>query len=352
MSSAVIVNRLAPIALSGALVMASTSWARAGEPSDAPEQAGAAKTPAAEELFQEGRRLFDERKLDQACGKLAESHRLEPAVNTIGLLAACYEEQGRLGAAARGYREAEELAGAGDRRAGFARKKLNELRAKIGALTVRLAQPEDGASIAINNEPVAAADLEREIFVDPGAVRVEARAPGREEWRATLEMGPGEVRTIEIPALALTASGAPPATSDPGGPSALRVVGFVTGGLGLVGLGVGAGFGFAAISKTNASNIPGRCDEQNRCSKEGGAIRDEARSLALVSTVSFGAGVALAGAGLALVLVTAGESSEEEAAFIKRPSRSARGRGASIAAAPIVGPGALGVSLAGTFTAF
>ena len=358
MFSAVIADRLALIALLSAFIAAPAWTARAGEPAGSPASNStnttkAADTSEAEALFQEGRRLFDERKLDQACSKLAESHRLRPAINTVGLLAACYEEQGRLAAAAQRYREAEELAEPGDARAGFVRKKLAELRPKIGVLTIRLAQPEDSPAVTINDEPVSAADLNREIFVDPGAVRVDASAPEREPWSAGLQMSPGEARTMEIPALVREASGEPSGPPEDPPWSPWRTAGFVAGGLGVVGLGVGAGFGFAAISKTHASNIPSRCDEQNRCSPEGGAIRDEARAFALVSTLSFGAGVVLAGAGLALIVATGGESLEEpSAASLGVRSRSDRGRFASVVAAPYFGPGAMGVSVAGTFTAF
>jgi hypothetical protein len=353
MSSAVIVDRLALIALLSAFIAAPAWTARAGEPAGPPASTTTTKpadTSEAEALFQEGRRLFDERKLDQACSKLAESHRLKPAINTVGLLAACYEEQGRLAAAAQRYREAEELAEPGDARAGFVRKKLAELRPKIGVLTIRLAQPEDSPAVTINDEPVSTADLNKEIFVDPGAVRIEASAPEREAWSVGLQMSAGEARTMEIPALVREASGEPSGPADaPWSP--WRTAGFVAGGIGVVGLGVGAGFGFAAISKTNASNIPSRCDEQNRCSPEGGAIRDEARAFALVSTLSFGAGVVLAGAGLALILATGDESLEEPSAISHRV-RSDRGPFASVVAAPYFGPGAMGVSVAGTFTAF
>lgn len=348
MCSAVIGKRTAGAALSGVILLSAAPAARAEEPANA--QAGApassnADASRAEALFQEGRRLFDEGKLDQACSKLAESHRTDPAVNTVGLLAACYEEQGRFTAAARGYIEVERLAGPGDERAAFARQKLAELRPKIGVITLRAGRSEGGVTIEVAGQAVAAVDMEKEMPVEPGPVVITARAPGRKEWRASIELSPGESRIVEIPPLLSDAAPPQPVAK---GASPWRTVGYVAGSLGVVGLGLGAGFGIAAIGKTSASNGPDLCDEQSRCTPMGGALRDQARSYALVSTVSFGAGLALAGAGLALVLATGGDPEPPKDAS----GRSISPRGARVGVAPFVGPGGAGVSMAGSFAAF
>src|SRR5262245_40022593 len=53
----------------------------------------------ADQLFKEGRALFDKRNFEEACAKLAESDQLNPTINAIGLLAACHEEQGLIASA-------------------------------------------------------------------------------------------------------------------------------------------------------------------------------------------------------------------------------------------------------------
>jgi hypothetical protein len=85
----------------------------------------------------------------------------------------------------------------------------------------------------------------------------------------------------------------------PGSP--LLTAGLVTGGLGLVGLGFGAGFGMTALSNYEKSNEPGRCIK-NLCDATGGDLRDASRKAAIASTVSFSAGGVALAAGAALVV--------------------------------------------------
>lgn len=75
-----------------------------------------------------------------------------------------------------------------------------------------------------------------------------------------------------------------------------RTAGWITVAAGAVGVGIGSAFGVTAISK----NADAGCDDRNVCDDP--RSRDEARTAADVSTVSFIAGAGLACAGLALVI--------------------------------------------------
>jgi hypothetical protein len=111
-----------------------------------------------------------------------------------------------------------------------------------------------------------------------------------------------------------------------------RVAGIVVGGAGLVGLGVGAGFGASAISSNNASKANGNCNAQSFCNATGKADRLDAIHAATASTIGFVAGgVALAGG---VVLIVAG----------KPRARSTGGPAAGPAAAIVLGPGDVGLA--------
>src|SRR5690242_5233362 len=73
-------------------------------------QPSASDRALATELFQQGRALMAEKKLDQACPKLEESMRLDPGGGTLLNLAICHEEQGKTATAWSEYAEAIALA--------------------------------------------------------------------------------------------------------------------------------------------------------------------------------------------------------------------------------------------------
>src|SRR5437868_9667352 len=55
-----------------------------------------AADPMAESLFQEARALMEHGRFEDACPKLAASHRLEPKSGTMTMLASCDEQIGKL----------------------------------------------------------------------------------------------------------------------------------------------------------------------------------------------------------------------------------------------------------------
>src|SRR5438445_7058461 len=74
-----------------------------------------ANSAAAETLFQEGRKLMEEKKFEQACPKLADSQKLAPSAATLLNLAFCYEKIGRTASAWATYRDAASAAKAAGR---------------------------------------------------------------------------------------------------------------------------------------------------------------------------------------------------------------------------------------------
>ncbi|MGK3962334.1 hypothetical protein WMF38_55665 [Sorangium sp. So ce118] len=284
-------------------------------------------TPAdkalAEGLFQDGKKLMDEGKLQEACPKLAESQRVDPTVGTLLNLAVCHEKEGKTASAWAEFKEASALAASAGQqdRAQFAAKRGSELEARLTRLVLEVAQPAPGMAITLNGKDLSAtAATGSGIPVDPGTATVEARAPGKQPWsqQVTLDPGPSTAR-VTIPPLAGVAapaapSAAPPAPPRPAPParpnapapegagSPMRALGFVAGGVGLAGIGVGAVFGVLTMQK--AGDVEEGCSGNFRCSRADVEANESARTTAMVSNIAVGAGLLCLGAGVAMVLLS------------------------------------------------
>jgi hypothetical protein len=298
----------------------SPSSSAAPSPSSAPSASVSAAPPSvppalpkaeaarADELFQEGKRLLEQGRLEAACPLLASSDALDPTIGSLGLLAACHEQQGRVATAWKDYREVLRRAEAArDDRAEFARQRVTALEPRLPRLVVRLASPTPGIEIRRDSEPLPSAEVGATVAVDPGAHEILASAPGRTDYRVIVMAAEGAVVTVDVPALQPIAPPPPPApvassVAETHRRSARIPVGLALGGVGLVGLGVGIAFGVSAINSNLDSNTvydtckaPGA--PPDACSK-GRDMRSSAFSAATVSTigVSVGAAGVLAGA--------------------------------------------------------
>jgi tetratricopeptide (TPR) repeat protein len=169
----------------------------------------------AEALYQQGRLLVAEGKYDEACPKFAESHRLEPATGTLLNLAACHEAQGKLATAWIQFSDAF-VASRRDRRDDrmkFAQEHMAALEPKLSRLTLVVAPEADepGLELTLDGAVVGPAVRGVATLIDPGRHVVEAKAPGKKDWREEVEIGASAGnRTVKVPKLEpLAASPAP-----------------------------------------------------------------------------------------------------------------------------------------------
>lgn len=294
-------------------------------------QTSAESKAAAEALFDEGRRLLDAGQIAEACSKLEQSDRLDPAVGTQLNLAVCYERAGRTASAWATYRRAAAAAKARGQaeREELARNGAAALEPKLSRLAIVVA-PEvrlDGLTIKKNGEVVAPELWGQAVPVDPGPVRVEASAPGYEPWTGEIEIrDPGKTESLSVPALGPGAAVEAPATEPPPGAAPVPVVpqsppadaaadpgasqrtwGLVLGGAGVVGLAVGGVFALQAASKNDESKEHCLPNDPNLCTEEGAALRDDARSAGNVATIVGGIGLALAATGAVLYFTAPSE---------------------------------------------
>jgi hypothetical protein len=307
----------------------------------------------AEALFREGRALMDQGNHAAACPKLSESFVQDPATGTLFALAVCQQESGKTASAWASYAEVisrSKQEGRSDRETA-ARERMAALEPGLSRLKVEVS-PEVGAlpglTVKRNGALVGQAAWGVAAPVDPGEHVVEASAPGKRPFVATVMVGPdGEMRAVGITALedesAAAATGTPSTPpgetaawdgGEPSGGSSLRTLGLVVGGMGLVGLGVGSYFGLRAMSLHDDSNAGGRCDTNNECTEEGLRLREDAIAASTLSTIGFVAGGLLTAAGITLFIVGAPDGA---------------GTAARLEAVPVIGPREGAMSLRGRF---
>jgi hypothetical protein len=257
----------------------------------------------AEALFREGRELMEHGKTSEACGKFGESYRLDRALGTLLNLALCHEREGKTATAWAEFSDAvSEAARAGDDREAFAGKHLSALSQELSRLRVVVAPASNaltGLDVRLDGQTLGRAAWSSPLPIDPGDHELVATADGKKPWKTTfvIAKGPGVI-VVDVPALEDLPKSAPPAPErDPGQPQ--RLVGLGLGATGVVGLVLGSGFGWAALSEKDDRDA--NCAPAG-CTTEGLAADDRARDRAAVSTVSFLAGGALVAAGLILYL--------------------------------------------------
>jgi hypothetical protein len=292
---------------------------------------------AAEALFSQGKALLEQGNTAEACKSLEASQRLDAGLGTLLYLADCYERAGRLASAWATFREAASIAkGRGDSaRASVASERADALEPKLSRLSIQVAGGNPPDLVVERNETaVPRATWGVAVPIDMGTHQIRAHAPGRLDWTGSVTVEDnGMTASIEIPRLAAAAEqpeasemparttpeGAVGADAPPEAGSGQRAAGLVVGGLGVVGVAVGAIFGIDAIGKNDDSLALCDPNDATRCTAEGKQLRDQAGRAALASTVAFGVGgVALA---TGIVLYVTAPSSDGQAARLEIGTR-------------------------------
>jgi hypothetical protein len=278
---------------------------------------------AAEALFAEGRSLMAAGRCAEAIPKFQASQRLDPGVGTLLNLAECYEQTGKTASAWAEYREVVSMArtsGSAEREE-LAQQKAGALEGKLSRLAISVVQggQVDGLKVTRDGETVDPAEFGVPIPVDPGPHVIQASAPGKQTWSKRIEVG-GDANTerVEVPLLVdggAGAASAPAAEADAPkkSGSGQRTLALVAGGVGVVGVALGAVFGLQASSSWD--DAKSACDDYPyECGSGGLAKKEDASSQATISTIGFVAGgVCLAGA--AVLWFTAGSGEEKQVAI-------------------------------------
>jgi hypothetical protein len=289
---------------------------------DARAEPTAEQAAAADRLFQEGLELMRAGDYATACPKLQKSLELDPGTGTRQNLGFCYEAVGRTASAWSQFNavvsEARRSTPPRPDREKTAQQHADALFAKLSYLTLVVppAARTPGLKLLVDGADWLPGEA---LPADPGTRTIEATAPGFRPFRteATLDAEHPRV-VVAVPALeplapvvvtapapaavpspgpatAPTAIGAP---SPPAGSSSQRTLGYVTAGLGVTSIAVGAVAGLLALEKNSDSR---GCGAAPSCVD---ASYSSANTLAWVADVALPAGIVATGVGLYLVLTS------------------------------------------------
>jgi serine/threonine-protein kinase len=311
---------------------------------------------AAEVLFEEGRRLMNDKRFAEACPKLADSQRLDPGVGTLLNLALCFKKNGQTASAWSTYREAAAQArtvGQADREK-LARDEAASLERTLSRLVIEVPSAvasTPGVEIKRDGAPVPQGLWGLPSPVDPGVRVLEVSAPGKKALRIEVKVDGGAVvaRAV-VPALE-DAGSAPGAPASPGAPapaapvavsptpgagappatrsgSGQRMIGYVVGGVGVVGLAVGGVFGAMTLSKNEQALDVCPDYPEDACSADDVDRHErfvaDAKSNRTLSYVGFGLGGAALLGGIVLI-VTAPKGVEGQSTGVRFTPHVARG---------------------------
>jgi tetratricopeptide (TPR) repeat protein len=290
----------------------------------------------ADKLFEDGRRYLESKEYALACTAFEQSQQADPAIGTQLNIARCYEEWGHFAAAVKAFEEADRLATAkrDDKRAKAARKKVAELTPKVPHLSVVVPVDADASAVyMLDGKEIDLAALTADLLLESGDHAIEVRTPGAPPQTTKVALAIGEHKRLELdvpkPVVIKPPPPPPPNVGPPPPPprNQLRFYGGIaltaTGGVAL-----GAASFVALVARSDYNTAIASCPN-NLCTTYK-AYRDteNARSHANYASLIGAGGIALAGAGVYLIMTSHGDTH---------------------AVAPVVAPGAVGVAYGGSW---
>jgi hypothetical protein len=193
--------------------------------------------------------------------------------------------------------------------------RVRDLESRLSKLTLKIdvSGAPRGLELTLNGGAIPKASWEMPIPVDPGPQTIRASAPGHLPWTLRIEVPPGpSARIVDVPPLARSPSAAetdaravtPPALKgEDSGARPLLWAGVITGGAGLVGVGVAGVLAYQAYDRNRESLDSCSRADANACTPRGKQLRDDAQELANASTISAVIGGALLATGVTLLVL-------------------------------------------------
>jgi hypothetical protein len=255
----------------------------------------------AETLFQEAHEALDDGRVAEACSKLADSQRMDPAGGTVLLLAMCEERNGKLASAWAHYHDALSFArkDARNDRAERALSRIADLEARLPRLHVEVVDPIADLDVRLDGVSLPRSAWGGSMRVDSGSHRIDASAPGRSAWTHSVVLIDGKEERLAVPALPLVTVPAAPAAP---AASTQKVASIVLLGAAGVSLVVGTVAGAAALAWDSSADE--RCADRDCHDRDGVDASVRASSAATVANVALATGFVLAVTGAVLLFTS------------------------------------------------
>lgn len=248
-----------------------------------------AKSDAA---FEEGLKLKDAGKLDQACAKFKEALSYNAnAVGTMLNVAVCDEETGHIASAYKRFKEARDRGREQNlsEQVKLAEQHIAQLEPDMPYLAIAFAEVTDDTKLLVNDEDIPLKEAGG-IPVDPGPVSIVVSRPNRVPFETKLVIEKKEHKAVAVPRLGL------PVTVS----NKKRLAGEVVTAIGGVAIGTGIIMGAIADSRYNAqfSGSMPACNKTTKiCDQAGYKATSDALNLGDYGTIVGVAGVIVAGFG-------------------------------------------------------
>jgi hypothetical protein len=288
----------------------------------APRLCHAAPASEAETLFEQGRQLLKEGRLEAACAAFDRSFTLDASPGTLLNLGDCQERTGHRAQAYASFQAAAQLAKqqAWVDMAQEAERREQQLAATFPRLTVTVPSGVAGLVVELDGVALAEGDFGQPRALPPGRVRLRAEAPGHQAWTSELVLERDQ--TIAIPELQLSVAAEPLPVASPGPASVAQrrpeerppapsrpawapwaVV--ATGGAAL-----GASVVTGVMAQNKHRELAAACPVPSNCSEALRGTRDSGKRLAFTTDVLWISGAAAVGGGLAWYFLTRQRPSE------------------------------------------
>jgi hypothetical protein len=156
-----------------------------------PALAQSAATAAAEQLFQDGKKLLEAGKTHEACEKFAASQEADPGLGTLLHLASCHEKEGKTASAWAEFSDAmAQAANRGEKdREKYAREHVQALDKQLRKVVLELPKRPDGLALKLDGKAIPVGSLGTAFPMDPGRHALELSAPHKKTATETLTIG-------------------------------------------------------------------------------------------------------------------------------------------------------------------